>query len=60
MEKDNIQEEEWKHLMEENRRMLNNSMPSYMGISEFVRMEEEFEKTPKRSIRRFLYVGQNK
>lgn len=60
MEKDNISDEEWNRLMEENRRMLNHSMPSYMGISEFIRTDEEFEKTPKRSIRRFLYVGQNK
>ncbi len=60
MEKDNISDEEWNRLMEENRRMLNHSMPSYMGISEFIRTNEEFEKTPKRSIRRFLYVGQNK
>jgi len=60
MEKDNISDEEWSRLMEENRRILNHSMPSYMGISEFIRTNEEFEKTPKRSIRRFLYVGQNK
>ncbi|NMB71463.1 MAG: long-chain fatty acid--CoA ligase, partial [Bacteroidales bacterium] len=60
MEKDHISDEEWNRLMEENRRILNHSMPSYIGISEFIRTNEEFEKTPKRSIRRFLYVGQNK
>jgi len=58
MEKDNITDEQWNTLMEENKKMINASMPAYMFIAEFIRNEQEFEKTPKRSIRRFLYVGQ--
>ncbi|MBO4444126.1 MAG: AMP-binding protein [Paludibacteraceae bacterium] len=42
-------------LMEENRKKLNDALPSYSQISEFVIQAEEFEKTPKKSIKRFLY-----
>ncbi|MFZ5939144.1 MAG: AMP-binding protein [Bacteroidota bacterium] len=38
---------------------LNRSIPSYMNISEFRIVDREFEKTPKRSIKRFLYSGAN-
>ncbi len=34
---------------------LNNKLPSYSKISTFRIQEEEFEKTPKRSIKRFKY-----
>jgi long-chain acyl-CoA synthetase len=42
-------------LMEENRQALNDILPSYSQISKTKVYPEEFEKTPKRSIRRFLY-----
>ncbi|RNC65418.1 AMP-binding protein [Proteiniphilum sp. X52] len=35
---------------------VNNQLPSYSKIASFRLQEEEFEKTPKRSIRRFKYV----
>ena len=41
--------------MEENRTMLNAALPSYSQISEIRIYPEEFEKTPKKSIKRFLY-----
>jgi long-chain acyl-CoA synthetase len=34
---------------------VNDSVPSYMQISKFEIQQEEFTKTPKRSIKRFLY-----
>lgn len=34
---------------------LNKSLPKYMQVSEFEVRLEEFEKTPKRSIKRFIY-----
>ncbi|HEY4789694.1 MAG TPA: AMP-binding protein [Bacteroidales bacterium] len=37
---------------------LNHQLPSYMNIANFVLHPEEFEKTPKRSIKRFLYTNQ--
>ena len=41
--------------MEENRTMLNAALPSYSQVSEIRIYPEEFEKTPKKSIKRFLY-----
>ncbi len=38
-----------------NRQALNKMLPSYSPISMIELRDEEFEKTPKRSIRRFLY-----
>ena len=41
--------------MEQNRLELNSSMPAYSKIAAIKLHEEEFEKTPKKSIKRFLY-----
>ncbi|MPN15171.1 hypothetical protein SDC9_162500 [bioreactor metagenome] len=35
---------------------VNTQLPSYSRITSFRLQEEEFEKTPKRSIRRFKYI----
>lgn len=43
-------------VFEEDLRTLNSNMPSYSKVSEIRIFEEEFEKTPKRSIKRFLYT----
>ncbi len=42
--------------MERNRQELNQQMPAYSKISSIELREEEFEKTPKKSIKRFLYT----
>ncbi len=42
-------------LMQENLQIVNKQLPAYAHISGFELVETEFEKTPKRSIRRFLY-----
>lgn len=42
-------------IMKENITLLNKDLPAYSQIADFEIMEQEFEKTPKRSIRRFLY-----
>ena len=42
-------------VLEENRVNLNKDLPGYSQVKDFKIMEEEFEKTPKRSIKRFLY-----
>ena len=42
-------------IMEENRLQLNASLPNYSQINKIKIYPEEFEKTPKRSIKRFLY-----
>ena len=41
--------------MEEVRKMLNQQIPSYEHLSSIRIMSEEFEKTPKKSIKRYLY-----
>ena len=48
-------EEDLKNIMEQNRNGLNEMIPAYVKISEIEIHEEEFEKTPKRSIKRYLY-----
>lgn len=41
--------------MEQNRKDLNTMVATYERLSGFAIYREEFEKTPKRSIKRFLY-----
>jgi len=41
--------------MEENRRLLSAILPSYAAVSRIDLWPEEFEKTPTRKIKRFLY-----
>lgn len=50
-----LSDTEVKNMMEANRIVLNQEMPVYSKISEIELMKEEFEKTPKKSIKRFLY-----
>ncbi len=42
-------------LMEQNRQRLNKSLPQYSQVTSIELVEKEFEKTPKRSIKRFMY-----
>lgn len=42
-------------LMEENRLAVNKNLPQYSQISAIELVAQEFEKTPKRSIKRYLY-----
>lgn len=50
-----IDDEHLRRIMEENRVNLNHLVAPYEHVEEIEIMPEEFEKTPKRSIRRFLY-----
>ncbi len=43
------------NVMEQNRQQLNQIMPVYSKISTIEIREEEFQKTPKKSIKRYLY-----
>lgn len=43
------------HIMDQNRVELNSMMPTYSKVSSIRIHNEEFEKTPKRSIKRYLY-----
>lgn len=41
---------------ESDRKILNKDLPAYMNVSRIILFPEEFEKTPKRNIKRFLYT----
>ena len=45
-----------KNIMEQNRQELNGVLPAYCKLSAIELCEEEFEKTPKKSIKRYLYT----
>ena len=51
----NFSEDDIRNVMEQNRNGLNEMIPAYEKIAEIEIREEEFEKTPKRSIKRYLY-----
>ena len=53
--KDNLSHEELEKRMEENRVAVNDELPNYSKIQSVRVFPEEFEKTPKRSIKRYLY-----
>lgn len=55
IDRENISHQEINNLMQSNIDKLNNEMPKYCKISYFKLYQEEFEKTPKRSIKRYLY-----
>ena len=53
--KSGLTDEQIAAVMEQNRAELNNILPAYEKISQIRIYHEEFEKTPKKSIKRFLY-----
>ena len=54
----NLGANELADVMEQNRQELNTMIPAYSKVSEIRIHEEEFEKTPKKSIKRFLYTAE--
>ncbi|HBK40424.1 MAG TPA: long-chain fatty acid--CoA ligase, partial [Porphyromonadaceae bacterium] len=42
-------------IMDDNKGVLNKQVANYERISSLIIVEKEFEKTPKKSIKRFLY-----
>jgi long-chain acyl-CoA synthetase len=53
---ENRTEEEIPQLMEENRKKINAELPKYEQISKIELVQNEFEKTPKKNIKRFKYI----
>ena len=51
----NIPQTELENLFQEVLNEVNEQLPAYSRLTSFQLREEEFEKTPKRSIKRFLY-----
>jgi long-chain acyl-CoA synthetase len=54
--KDKIDEAALNAIMETYRKQVNHELPSYMNVARLRIIPEEFEKTPKKSIKRYLYT----
>jgi len=52
---DDLSDEKLTEQMDENLREMNHQLPAYSQLATYKLYNEEFEKTPKRSIKRFLY-----
>jgi long-chain acyl-CoA synthetase len=50
-----LSNDDLKNIMEQNRQELNVQMPVYSKVAEIQIQKEEFQKTPKKSIKRYLY-----
>ncbi|PLX21141.1 MAG: long-chain fatty acid--CoA ligase [Salinivirgaceae bacterium] len=60
IEAENLSREKLEVEMQNNQKHLNHQLPAYMSISKIILHDKEFEKTPKKSIKRYLYtVSQN-
>jgi len=56
MKTENVAETALQHIMEENIKKTNHELPKYEQISGFELVTEEFDKTPKKNIKRFKYI----
>jgi long-chain acyl-CoA synthetase len=56
MRMEKITESELPEIMETNRKNVNRELPKYEQVSSIELVKEEFEKTPKKNIRRFKYT----
>jgi len=56
MKKNSIPEEQLLSILEQTKKEVNERLPEFMAVSKFRIHAEEFAKTPKRSIKRFLYT----
>ena len=56
---EHIDQNQLENLMEENRKLLNSMVATYENVSKIELYPHEFEKTPKKSIKRYLYSTKN-
>jgi long-chain acyl-CoA synthetase len=56
VKKENLTDEQLLQILDKIRKEVNNRLPDFMTVSKFRIHPEEFVKTPKRSIKRFLYT----
>jgi len=56
IEKEKPDEKQLKELMDENCRLANKDFPKFAQLSKIILVDKEFEKTPKRNIKRYLYT----
>jgi long-chain acyl-CoA synthetase len=55
LDRDGLTDVDMKSIMEQNRAELNRLLPAYSQVVRIKIHQEEFEKTPKRSIKRYMY-----
>lgn len=60
VEKNKTSSDQLADIMDEYKNKVNNSLAKYMQISKIKIYPNEFEKTPKKNIKRFLYTGEDK
>jgi long-chain acyl-CoA synthetase len=56
MKMDKVKEAQLTEIMENNRKKINSELPGYEQVARIELVEEEFEKTPKKNIKRYKYV----
>jgi long-chain acyl-CoA synthetase len=56
LKKDNISDEQFNSMLEQIKKEVNERLPEYMAVNKYRIHPEEFAKTPKKSIKRFLYT----
>jgi long-chain acyl-CoA synthetase len=56
VKKDNLSEDQLLTILDQTRKAVNERLPDFMAVSKFRIHHEEFAKTPKRSIKRFMYT----
>jgi long-chain acyl-CoA synthetase len=56
MKTENISESALQQIMQENIKKTNGELPKYEQVGGFELVDEEFEKTPKKNIKRFKYM----
>jgi long-chain acyl-CoA synthetase len=56
IKRDNISEEQLIGILDKTRKDVNERLPEFMAVNKYRIHPEEFAKTPKRSIKRFLYT----
>jgi len=54
-DKKGLTDKDLREVFEKHRKYLNETLPAYMSVASTNIFSEEFEKTPKKSIKRFLY-----
>jgi len=56
IEAEKTDETRLKEIMAENCKQVNKELPKYSQLSSIILVDKEFEKTPKRNIKRYLYT----
>ena len=59
LDRDKVDRNSYNEILEQIRKDTNAELPAYEQISQIFIQVEEFEKTPKRSIKRYMYTHRN-